>query len=90
MTRRKDVYKITYPNEKIYVRMDLTGTLLYIGSPRAGEQIAADLDLEPHRFELTLRKEILDHGQSAFGQICRPMSSSPHLGHRFGLACCSW
>jgi hypothetical protein len=23
-------------------------------------------------------------------QMCRPMSSSPHLGHRFGLACCSW
>ena len=26
MTRRKQVYKITYPNGKIYVGMDLTGT----------------------------------------------------------------
>jgi hypothetical protein len=90
MTRRRHVDKITYPNASIYVDMDLTGTLPYMGSPSAQEQIAADLDLEPHRFELTLRKEIPDHGQSAFGQICRPMSSSPHLGHRFGLACCSW
>jgi hypothetical protein len=28
MTRRKQVYKITYPNGKIYVGMDLTGSLL--------------------------------------------------------------
>ena len=34
MVRRKQVYKITYPNGKIYVGMDLTGTLLYFGSPR--------------------------------------------------------
>lgn len=58
MARRKQVYKITYPNGKIYVGMDLTGTLLYMGSPSAHEQIAADLELEPHRFDLTLRKEI--------------------------------
>jgi hypothetical protein len=29
MVRRKQVYKITYPNGKIYVGMDLTGSLLY-------------------------------------------------------------
>lgn len=57
MTRRKQVYKITYPNGKIYVGMDLTGSLLYLGSPSAHEQIAADLELEPHRFDLTLRKK---------------------------------
>jgi hypothetical protein len=65
MTRRKQVYKITYPNGKIYVGMDLTGTLLYMGSPSAHEQIAADLELEPHRFELTLRKEILWESETA-------------------------
>lgn len=31
--RRKQIYKITYPNGKIYVGMDLTGTVLYFGSP---------------------------------------------------------
>jgi hypothetical protein len=30
-----------------------------MGSPSAYEQICADLELEPGRFELTLRKEIL-------------------------------
>ena len=59
MPRRKQVYKITYPNGKIYVGMDLTGTPLYTGSPSADEQIVADLELEPGQFELALRKEIL-------------------------------
>ena len=59
MTRRKQVYKITYSNGKIYVGMDLTGSLLYLGSPSAHKLIAADLELDPRRFDLTLRKEIL-------------------------------
>ncbi|MGH3970371.1 MAG: GIY-YIG nuclease family protein [Mycobacterium sp.] len=59
MPRRKQVYKVTYPNGKIYVGMDLTGSLLYFGSPSAHEQIAADLGLDPHRLDITLRKEIL-------------------------------
>ena len=42
--RRKQVYKITYPNGKIYVGMDLIGTLINVGSPSARERIAADLD----------------------------------------------
>lgn len=52
--RRKQVYKITYPNGKLYVGMDLTGSPLYLGSPSAGVTIAADLDLDPNRLELTL------------------------------------
>lgn len=65
MPRRKQVYKITYPNGKIYVGMDLTGTALYMGSPSAYKQIVADLELEPNRFELTLRKEILWESETA-------------------------
>jgi hypothetical protein len=30
---RKQIYRITCPNGKIYVGMDLTGTPLYVGSP---------------------------------------------------------
>jgi hypothetical protein len=41
--RRKQVYKVTYPNGKIYVGMDLTGAISYCGSPSAKERIAADL-----------------------------------------------
>ena len=33
MPRRKQVYKVTHPNGKIYVGMDLTGSVLYFGSP---------------------------------------------------------
>ena len=32
---RKQVYKITYSNGKIYVGMDLTGAISYFGSPAA-------------------------------------------------------
>ncbi|WP_166906251.1 GIY-YIG nuclease family protein [Mycobacterium sp. DL440] len=64
-TRRKQVYKITYPNGKIYVGMDLTGMQLYMGSPSAHERIVADLDLDRLRFDLTLRKEILWESESA-------------------------
>jgi hypothetical protein len=63
--RRKQVYKITYPNGKIYVGMDLAGTLLYFGSPSAGAQIASDLGLDGHRLEMTIRKEILWESETA-------------------------
>ena len=53
--RPKVVYKITYPNGKIYVGMDLTGTMLYFGSPSA--DIAADFTPEQRR-DVTIRKEM--------------------------------
>jgi hypothetical protein len=34
--RNKQVYKITYPNGKIYIGMDLTGSISYFGSPAPG------------------------------------------------------
>lgn len=53
--------------------MDLTGTLLYMGSPSAHEQIAADLELDQHRFNVTLRKEILWESESATDAEVRAM-----------------
>ncbi|CAN1494479.1 hypothetical protein MCEMAEM6B_00293 [Mycobacteriaceae bacterium] len=53
--RLQQVCKITYPNVKIHVGMDLAGTVLYFGSPSEGAQIAADR----LNFALTIRKEIL-------------------------------
>lgn len=51
--------------------MDLTGTLLYFGSPSACEQIAADLNLDGHRLELTLCKEILWESETATdAEVC--------------------
>jgi hypothetical protein len=51
----------------------LTGSLLCLGSPSAHEQIAADLELEPHRFDLTLRKEILWESETATDAEVRAM-----------------
>jgi len=53
----KIIYKITYPNGKIYIGMDLTGSLTYFGSPSA-ELVAADFTPEERR-DFTARKEIL-------------------------------
>ena len=52
--RRKQIYKITYPNGKIYVGMDLIGVVSYFGSPSA-----------EHRHDLTVRKEILWESETA-------------------------
>jgi len=75
MVRCKQVYKITYPNGKIYVGMDLTGSLLYLGSPSASQQIAEDLDLDDHRLDLTLRKEILWESETATDAEVRAMEA---------------
>jgi len=53
----KAVYRITYPNGKIYVGMDLTGTLLYFGSVNR-QLVEADFSIEQRR-DFTMRKEIL-------------------------------
>jgi len=73
MPRRKQLYKVTYPNGKIYVGMDLTGSLLYVGTPSASQQIAEDLD--DHRLYLTLRKEILWESETATDAEGRAMEA---------------
>jgi hypothetical protein len=75
MVKRKQVYKITYPNDKIYVGMDLTGSLLQLGSPSGWRQIAEDLDLDDHRFDLTLRKEVLWESETATDAEVRAMEA---------------
>jgi hypothetical protein len=58
-SRPKQIFKITYPNGKIYIGIDLTGSPLYFGVPSAAEQIAADHRLDASALTFTLRKEIL-------------------------------
>jgi hypothetical protein len=82
MLRRKQAYKITYPNGKIYVGMDLTGTLVYFGSPSAHEQIAADLNLDGRRLELNLRKKILWESETATDADVRAMEVRMITEHR--------
>jgi hypothetical protein len=51
------IYKVTYPNGKIYVGQDRTNSLTYFGSPKA-ELVAADFTPE-QRQRITVTKEIL-------------------------------
>jgi hypothetical protein len=77
---KKQVYKITYPNGKIYVGMDLTGAISYFGSPSAKERIAAEL--AEHRLDLTARKQILWESDTATDAEVRAMEIRLIREHR--------
>ena len=53
----KLVYKVTYPNGKIYIGKDLTGSANYFGSAPSA-LIAADFT-GPELRDLTIRREVL-------------------------------
>ncbi len=86
----KQVYRITYPNGKIYVGLDLTGTTLYLGSPRKA-LLSADLGLDGSTdFTITLRKEILWQSDTATDAearrvevecIVREQANDPRIGY---------
>jgi hypothetical protein len=59
----KVIYRITYPNDKIYAGKDLTGSVNYFGSADS-ELIAQDFSSEERR-DFTIRKEILWESESA-------------------------
>jgi len=57
------IYKITYPNGKIYVGQDRTDSINYFGSA-SNELIAQDFTREQRR-DFKIRKEILWESESA-------------------------
>ena len=59
----KVVYKITYPNGKIYVGQDITDSINYFGSPKS-KLLAADFTPEQRR-DFTARKQILWESETA-------------------------
>jgi hypothetical protein len=59
----KVVYKITYPNGKIYVGKDLTDSINYFGSAD-DTLIAKDFTREQRR-DFTIRKQILWESETA-------------------------
>jgi len=59
----KVVYKITYPNGKVYVGQDVTDSMSYFGSPDH-ERMAADFTLEQRR-DFTIRREVLWESETA-------------------------
>ena len=54
---KKVIYKITYPNGKIYIGMDLTNSINYFGSA-SSDLIAQDFTPEERR-TFTITREIL-------------------------------
>lgn len=59
----KVVYRITWPNGKIYVGQDVTGSIGYFGSPR---HAFIELDFPPEqRRSLTITKDILWESDTA-------------------------
>jgi hypothetical protein len=59
----KVIYKITYPNGKIYIGKDLTGTLNYFGS---AESRLIEKDFSPEEMrDFIIRKEILWESETA-------------------------
>lgn len=62
----KIVYRITYPNGKIYIGKDLTDTINYFGSADS-KLIEKDFTREERR-DFTIRKEILWESDSASDQ----------------------
>jgi hypothetical protein len=60
----KVIYKITWPNGKIYVGSDLTDSIRYFGSPDK-RSIEADFPTREARRDITVRREILWESDSA-------------------------
>ena len=57
------IYKITYPNGKIYVGQDRTGSINYFGS--ASSKLIAQAFTPEQRRDFTIRREILWQADAA-------------------------
>ena len=82
----KIIYKITYPNGKIYIGKDLTNSINYFGSANS-EIIAKDFTRE-ERQSFTIKREILmesideseiNKAESRF--ILEYRSNNPEIGY---------
>ncbi|MCU8093694.1 hypothetical protein ACGMNB_09915 [Shewanella oncorhynchi] len=84
----KVIYRITYPNGKIYVGKDLTGTLNYFGSADS-KLIECDFTSEEIR-DFTVRKQIIWESETATDKevnmkevelIKALQSNNPNIGY---------
>ena len=85
----KIVYKVTWPNGKIYVGSDLTDTITYFGSGNPAI-IAADFPERSQRRTMTVTREILWESETASARevraveldfIRRLRSNHPSIGY---------
>ena len=84
----KVIYKITYPNGKIYIGQDATDSIAYFGSPNS-KLIEKDFTKE-QRKDFTAKKEILWESETAsneevnkkeIGFIKKFRSNDPTIGY---------
>jgi hypothetical protein len=82
------IYKITYPNGKIYVGQDVTDSVNYFGSA-SSRLIAEDFTAE-ERDDMTIRKQVIWSSESAnLGEIdqreveyiIRLSANDPQIGY---------
>ena len=83
---KKVIYKITYPNGKIYIGKDLTNTLNYFGSANS-KLIELDFSNE-ERMLITITKEILFESEDVsvinkkeVELILKYNSNNPNIGY---------
>lgn len=85
----KVVFKITYPNGKIYIGQDITDSIDYFGSPKPG-LIAQDFPDRASRKIFTITREILWESEKATKQevnakekelIGEYKSNNPQIGY---------
>jgi hypothetical protein len=84
----KVIYRITYPNKKIYVGQDVTNSIGYFGSPNSA-YLAADFTPEQRR-SFTVTRDILWESESATKEEVNAMerhfitelrSNDPSIGY---------
>jgi hypothetical protein len=84
----KIIYKITYPNGKIYIGKDLTNTFRYFGSPNS-KLLESDFTDEQKK-DFTIRREILWQSNYATDReannkevelILKHKSNDPKIGY---------
>lgn len=84
----KVIYKITYPNGKIYIGSDLTNTFRYFGSWNS-ELVANDFTKE-QRADFTIRRQIIWESETASDNEVRKKemefiklhkSNNPEIGY---------
>ena len=82
----KIIYKITYPNGKIYIGKDLTNSINYFGSANS-ELIAKDFSRE-ERQSFTIKREILmesmdesEINKAESKLILEYQSNNPEIGY---------
>jgi len=84
----KIIYKITYPNDKIYIGKDLTGTFRYFGSPNS-KLLESDFNCDEKK-DFTIKREILWQSNDAPDRevnkkevelILKYKSNNPKIGY---------